>query len=398
MDKNSVQEASSPTVVYSNSDDHVSEDESSPQTENVQDLKAQVAFLRDQLEILHGKASLEIELQMKMLTAGAKGWSDFDFEVLGNMIRQVMYRIKHWCQQHVRQGLPDTAEVSGLEKQAIIRSLEGYWVQDVEWDTLRKSLPYPLSVCMSEVLAQTILTKNIVEKFFVNPFWYLEGEEFNQQDKATGSVSCAQNLQHLYQRFLETNGVRATIWKKETVRLSNSVMLTQAPNLELGRQTKEYRTKAVALFASTLLSDPFFQRLLESVDCEEAKKRENSLIRICQFADETAITLGSNQGHCLYKTLASVGTTFDPRSNEATLHELYTVGGNADDARLAGRRILGITQPVVILKLRTLRSQENVLNKAELLVEHGDYTEEDHVRDRPKPAENPAEEVEKEED
>lgn len=194
------------------------------------------------------------------------------------------------------------------------------------------------------------------------------------------------------------NGIRATIWKKETVRLSNSVMLTQAPNLELGRQTKEYRTKAVALFASTLLSDPFFQRLLESVDCEEAKKRENSLIRICQFADEIAITLGSNQGHCLYKTLASVGTTFDPRSNEATLHELYNVGGNADDARLAGRRILGITQPVVILKLRTLRSQENVLNKAELLVEYGDYTEEDLVRDRPKPAENPDEEVEKEED
>ncbi|GKZ72270.1 hypothetical protein AnigIFM50267_008633 [Aspergillus niger] len=376
MDKNSVQNEDMghtlitllsfrrhppPTVVNSNSDGHVSEDESSPQTENVQDLKAQVAFLRDQLEILQGKASLDLELQMKMLTAGAKGWSDFDFEVLGNMIHQLMYRIKNWCQQHVRQGLPDTAELSGLEKQAITRSLEGYWVQDVEWDTLMKSLPYSLS--------------NIVEKFFVNPFWYLEGEEFNQQDKATGSVSCAQNLQHLYQRFLETNGIRATIWKKETVRLSNSVMLTQAPNLELGRQTKEYRTKAVALFASTLLSDPFFQRLLESVDCEEAKKRENSLI---------------HTGEC--------GNTFDPRSNEATLHELYNVGGNADDARLAGRRILGITQPVVILKLRTLRSQENVLNKAELLVEYGDYTEEDHVRDRPKPAENPDEEVEKEED
>ncbi|GLA08293.1 hypothetical protein AnigIFM60653_009823 [Aspergillus niger] len=398
MDKNSVQEASSPTVVNSNSDGHVSEDESSPQTENVQDLKAQVAFLRDQLEILQGKASLDLELQMKMLTAGAKGWSDFDFEVLGNMIHQLMYRIKNWCQQHVRQGLPDTAELSGLEKQAITRSLEGYWVQDVEWDTLMKSLPYPLSLRMSEVLAQTILTKNIVDKFFVNPFWYLEGEEFDQQNKATGSVSCAQNLQHLYQRFLETNGIRATIWKKETVRLSNSVMVTQAPNLELGRQTKEYRTKAVALFATTLLSDTFFQKLLKSVDCEEAKKRENNLIGICKTADETAITIGSNQGHCLYKTLASVGTTFDPRSNEATLHELYNVGGNADDARLAGRRILGITQPVVILKLRTLRSQENVLNKAELLVEYGDYTEEDHVRDRPKPAENPDEEVEKEED
>ncbi|PWY67317.1 hypothetical protein BO83DRAFT_318885 [Aspergillus eucalypticola CBS 122712] len=398
MDKTSVQEASSPADTDRNSDRHVSEDESSPQIEDVEALKAEVAFLRDKLEILQGKASLDFKLQMQMLTAGAKGWPDYDFEVLGHRIRQVMYRIEHWCQQHARQGMPDTVELHDLKKQALIHSLEGYWVQDLEWDTLMKSLPYPFSLYMSEVLAQSILTKNIVDKFFVNPFWYLEGEGLDRQDHTTGSVSCAQNLQHLYRRFLESgnissasfyhphlmltrtaaNGIRATIWKKET--------------------TKEYRTNAVALFASTLLSDVFFQRLLKSVDCDEATKREDSLLELCKFADETAITLGSNQGHCVYKTLPTMGTTFDPRSHEATVHNLHNVRGNADDARLAGRRILGITQPAVILKLRTLRCDENVLNKAKLLVEHGDYTEEDHERERPKPSAKTPEEVETEEE
>ncbi|OJI90711.1 hypothetical protein ASPTUDRAFT_37469 [Aspergillus tubingensis CBS 134.48] len=397
MDKTS-QEASSPANTDRNSDRHASEDESSPQIEDVEALKAEVAFLRDKLEILQGKASLDFKLQMQMLTAGATGWPDYDFEVLGDHIRRVMYRIEHWCQQHARQGMPDTVELDDLEKQAIIHSLEGYWVQDLEWDTLMKSLPYPFSLYMSEVLAQSILTKKIVDKFFVNPFWYLEGEGLDRQDHTTGSVSCAQNLQHLYRRFLETNGIRATIWKKETVRLLNSVKVVQAPNLELGRQTKEYRTNAVALFASTLLSDVFFQRLLKSVDCDEATKREDSLLELCKFADETAITLGSNQGHCVYKTLPTMGTTFDPRSHEATFHNLHNVRGNADDARLAGRRILGITQPAVILKLRTLRCDENVLIKAELLVEHGDYTEEDHERERPKPSAKTLEEVETEEE
>ncbi|GLA65433.1 hypothetical protein AtubIFM54640_007186 [Aspergillus tubingensis] len=417
MDKTS-QEASSPANTDRNSDRHASEDESSPQIEDVEALKAEVAFLRDKLEILQGKASLDFKLQMQMLTAGATGWPDYDFEVLGDHIRRVMYRIEHWCQQHARQGMPDTVELDDLEKQAIIHSLEGYWVQDLEWDTLMKSLPYPFSLYMSEVLAQSILTKKIVDKFFVNPFWYLEGEGLDRQDHTTGSVSCAQNLQHLYRRFLESgnfssasfyhphlmltrtaaNGIRATIWKKETVRLLNSVKVVQAPNLELGRQTKEYRTNAVALFASTLLSDVFFQRLLKSVDCDEATKREDSLLELCKFADETAITLGSNQGHCVYKTLPTMGTTFDPRSHEATFHNLHNVRGNADDARLAGRRILGITQPAVILKLRTLRCDENVLIKAELLVEHGDYTEEDHERERPKPSAKTLEEVETEEE
>ncbi|RAH60953.1 hypothetical protein BO85DRAFT_475131 [Aspergillus piperis CBS 112811] len=399
MDKTSVQEASSPADTDRNSDRHVSEDESSPQIEDVEALKAEVALLRDKLEILQGKASLDIKLQTQMLTAGAKGWPDYDFKVLGDRIRSVMYHIEYWCQQHARQGMPDTVELHDLEKQAIIHSLEGYWVQDLEWDTLMKSLPYPFSLYMSEVLAQSILTKNIVDKFFVNPFWYLEEEGLDRQDHTTGSVSRTQNLQHLYRRFLETNGPRATVWNKETVRLSNSVKVSQAPNLELGRQTKEYRTNAVALFASTLLSDVFFQRLLKSVDCDEATKREDSLLELCKFADETAITLGSNQGHCVYKTLPTMGTTFDPRSHEATVHNLHNVRGNAaDDARLAGRRILGITQPAVILKLRTLRCDENVLNKAELLVEHGDYTEEDHERERPKPSAKILEEAETEEE
>ncbi|OJJ73941.1 hypothetical protein ASPBRDRAFT_523597 [Aspergillus brasiliensis CBS 101740] len=401
MDENSVQEASSPANTNSNSGRHISEDESSPQTEDVQTLKAEVAFLREQLDIIQGKARLEVGMymdQLEMLKTGAGAWPLRDPAAFREMVRRFMHSIEHWCQSYARQGLPDTTGLSVLEKQAIVRSLEGYWVQDLEWDTLMKSLPYPFSLYMSEVLAQTILTKNIMDKFFVNPFWYLEEKEFHQQTSATNSVSCAQNLQHLYHRFLETNPLRASRWRRETVRLSNSVMIAQAPKLELGQQTKEYRTKAVSLLASTLLSDPFFRRLLKTVKSDEAKKRDNNLLEICEVADKIAISLGSSDGYCLYKTLASVGTTFDRRANETIAHNLHAVLEESDHARLAGRRIIGITRPAIILKLTTLMRDETILSEAELLVEHGDYTQEDFERDRPKPATESDEEDEKEED
>ncbi|GKZ35709.1 hypothetical protein AbraIFM66950_006461 [Aspergillus brasiliensis] len=400
MDTNTAQEGPFPTHI--DSDPHIKETEIAPQPEeNVETLRAEVSLLREQLAVLQGEAKVDMKkyiVQLNMLTSGAAGWTDYDRKALGDEVRLVLYEVRAWCLRHARRDLPDATELSAMGKQAIIRSLDGYLVQDLDWETLMKSVPYPFPRMMSFVLAQMVLSKEIMEKFFVNPFWYIQGEESETEGKATSPVSCAQQLQDLYQKYLESNPLRASRWKTETVRLSNSTLLTQAPKVELGWQTKKHREKSVSSFVSSRLSDIYFQSLLKSVGPDEAKKRADGLLKLYQLADQTAFILAHNQGYCLYKTLANVGSTFDRKSELTRAHGFHFLH-DPDDSRLDGRRILGICNPAMRLRLNSSNLEDDGLFvEAEVLVEHGDYTEEDHARDGPKLAAEPDEKVENAED
>jgi hypothetical protein len=49
-----------------------------------------------------------------------------------------------------------------------------------------------------------MLVKDIVDKFFENPFWYFEGktDPIDVEPRTQSSLSFAKHLQHLYEQFL----------------------------------------------------------------------------------------------------------------------------------------------------------------------------------------------------
>ena len=136
-----------------------------------------------------------------------------------------MYSVGNWCQT---DALRDSANIAGLstdDKQSILDYLEGYWVQDLDWDRLLGSFPDPICRFMPELIVQTMLTKDLMEKFFENPLWFIEGKA-EQHAEADSSISCAQHLQHLYKRFLKSEVITPHNTSPRPLSLSLSLSLS----------------------------------------------------------------------------------------------------------------------------------------------------------------------------
>ncbi|OOG01070.1 hypothetical protein ASPCADRAFT_829 [Aspergillus carbonarius ITEM 5010] len=193
----------------------------------------ETAFLQTENAALKEQVS-HLEREVANLRNVAKMTLRFMHDNLGYYTRGALTGLK-------TDALRDSANIAGLstdDKQSILDYLEGYWVQDLDWDRLLGSFPDPICRFMPELIVQTMLTKDLMEKFFENPLWFIEGKA-EQHAEADSSISCAQHLQHLYKRFLKTTPLGASRWKTETVRLSSSADKVQATDLELGQHTKK---------------------------------------------------------------------------------------------------------------------------------------------------------------
>lgn len=140
---------------------------------------------------------------MRLAVFGGRGWPKpiIDYK---NAFNSLFITANWWADDYVKRDTAALAEFAPGEKRSILQSLDGYCVQDLDWDTFLKSLPYPIRTFIPLVLARTMLVKDIFDKFFENPFWYFEGktEAIDVEPQAQSSLSFAQHLQHLYEQFL----------------------------------------------------------------------------------------------------------------------------------------------------------------------------------------------------
>ncbi|PWY83179.1 hypothetical protein BO94DRAFT_587076 [Aspergillus sclerotioniger CBS 115572] len=212
MDKNPTGDAS-PTKspiksTHGSTDPPPSDKETLPHTQDVEALMAEIDHLKWKVAILKGEAGEKSSLcneQSLILFSGGEGWLPVYNRELEAEVKSVLQDVGNWCRQYALGGPTEVAHLSPCEKQSIIRSLEGYWVQDLDWDTLMRSFPFPISQNVLQLVAQTMLTKDIIEKVFENPFWYLEASD--QQEKSQRSDCFAWHLQRLYLPFVESKPV-----------------------------------------------------------------------------------------------------------------------------------------------------------------------------------------------
>ncbi|PYI12618.1 hypothetical protein BO78DRAFT_282328, partial [Aspergillus sclerotiicarbonarius CBS 121057] len=287
-----------------------------------------------------------------------------------NGVRQIFSKVKYWTDNYVERNTAALAKLPPDDKQSILRSLEGYCVQDLDWDTFIGSLPYPICNSAPRHIARCMLVKDIIEKFFENPFWYFEG-------KTEQGEEFPQHLQHLFQQFLEANPESATLWKTETVRLANSITKDQAPNTKLGIHTKRRREDAARSFASAMLASLPLRMLLAK---REASNRDEELVTYYAQAQELAICLGQSCGICEYTNLGRLSSPlFSHRSENMKAHPNHSLW--PDDPRLDGRRILFITQPAVSrLRGTTLTGIEERWAPIEAVIEDGEMSQEQYEK------------------
>ncbi|PWY67319.1 hypothetical protein BO83DRAFT_419182 [Aspergillus eucalypticola CBS 122712] len=321
--------------------DPVSVEEAPGENETIRVLQERIAHLQEELDDFKEK----YRKQWWTADSSVHGWEAIPIEY-DQEFEKLFYSAKSWTDQWVEMETAALAEFSTSEKQTILQSLEGYCVQDLDWDTFIESLPYPICEVLPRALAQTMLVKDIVDKFFENPFWYFEGKPDSDDTEAPkkSCLSLAEHLQHVYQQFLIVNPKSASLWKTETVRLANSVNGKQADNTELGRHTKSRREESARSFASAMLKDPPFRMLLR--ECEDTVDREATLIKYYERAERMAIDLSCSHGTCTYRNLTRLASPLF-RRGEPWVTADYCHSIRPDVPRLDGHRILFILQPAV---------------------------------------------------
>ncbi|GLB06012.1 hypothetical protein AtubIFM57258_001308 [Aspergillus tubingensis] len=321
--------------------DPVSVEEAPGENETIRVLQERIAHLQEELDDFKEK----YRKQWWTAGSGGHGWEAIPIEY-DLKFTKLFYSAKSWADQWVEMETAALAEFSTSEKQTILQSLEGYCVQDLDWDTFIGSLPYPYCEVVPRPLAQTMIVKDIVDKFFENPFWYFEGKPDSDDTEAPrkSCLSLAEHFQHVYQQFLIVNSKSASLWKTETVRLANSVNGNQADNTELGRHTKSRREESARSFASAMLKHPPFRMLLR--ECEDTVDREATLIEYYERAERLAIDLSCSYGTCTYRNLTRLASPLF-RRGEPWVTAAYCHSIRPDVPRLDGHRILFILQPAV---------------------------------------------------
>ncbi|PYH90647.1 hypothetical protein BO71DRAFT_486945 [Aspergillus ellipticus CBS 707.79] len=376
--------------------------------ENVNTLKAEITRLQEEHAAF--KARVEerdatLDWRWWVLSTGAGGWGPDEGtkraqESPPDMVKDFGYifgETWRWCAEYAKQNTADVAGLSNSEKQSIIRSLEGYCVQDLDWDTLLGFFPASIRRVGLVVFAQALLAKDFMEKFFNNPFWYFEGSP-DQQEQGGSPGALPLQLQHLYKQFIEgataipvvsfmsstdrrycTNETSAHHWRSETIRLANSTRLAQGPNVGPGRQTKKQREAAISSSASSMLtSDPFRLLLKQPEDAKKAEIRDQDFFGIYTRAEDVILRINAETWHVQYKTLAELPALF-ARTNMMVEPHFHH---NLDwlDPRLDGRRILLITRPAGKCFRTVSFEVEFQLGRAEAVVEDGEQTLEDDKR------------------
>ncbi|PWY81925.1 hypothetical protein BO70DRAFT_396710 [Aspergillus heteromorphus CBS 117.55] len=246
-----------------------------------------------------------------------------------------------WCINNIVDSTADLEGLSPNEKQSIIRGLEGYCVQDLDWDMLIGSFPYPICELAPSFLAAALIVKDWMERFVDNPFWYFTGgsDQKDGQNESPGSV--AQAMLHVYQQFLEVNPISGSYWKRESVRLASSVHKSQA--------------------SSTILGP-----------------------RAYQNAEDFTFRLHASDGYFKYRELCrSARLFFDRQTPWIKAHDLHSLEGfdGDEDSRLDGHRVLLVVSPAGVRFREAPQYEEGrILQPARVVVEHGEWTKEDDVK------------------
>ncbi|KAI2752314.1 hypothetical protein DTO006G1_9381 [Penicillium roqueforti] len=290
----------------------------------------------------HKEYLREIREMKNLIEAGMLGWpgpgnKDDMFHTLTFTVG-----VQSFVIEHAKVKPEDVDHLSDTQKQTIISHLAGYCVQE-KWEVLMGLLPDLVREKVLEVFLETLIYKDIFERFFVNFFWYFDGK-MSPTDE--GDETFTARLKHLYDQFYATNPLMAALWRSETNRLANSTDIRKASDTLLGTYHLDRRQSFIGQFVDNALSsEPIRWLLKETSSTEEADRRHKDLCRIYHMAMESAAELGNIRGHIDLEMLATLPRTFT--SGERMQSHEYNLL-HEDSNLLDGQRILMVVYPGIV--------------------------------------------------
>lgn len=137
------------------------------------------------------------------------GWPEVPLEKWPTSLWLMPWWNESWGAEYSiksRYGKYGDDVLSKEQKKQIIASMEGYVIQD-DFDKTVSRLPPNVHYCILGIFYGIMVTKDIMNLFFTNPFWYLEwphGQGMNDGEESGIATPFGDQLNHLYQTFLHS--------------------------------------------------------------------------------------------------------------------------------------------------------------------------------------------------
>ncbi|KAL4810479.1 hypothetical protein BDV18DRAFT_58050 [Aspergillus unguis] len=280
-----------------------------------------------------------------------------------------------WGRRYGLSSTEDLLKLSTKQKQELVASLSGYCIQE-DLETIVSGVAPHMRNNLPAWFIQMFLVKDILAKFYANPFWYLQSNTLLREARGpepekvlqVKSTPLGEELNHLLQRFMKTNPHLATAWRSETVRLCTTYNAWQGADFELGHELREKRETAVKSMVGDILANKCLQSLLKKGLTASEKK---SMVELLEVTYQTAAKTATEVSHwpCWVKfhTLDDIPPAF--HHGEDRTEAEWTHMMPLRDDRLDGQRIIGIRSPAVSICRELMDVRKDVVLRAPAIIE-----------------------------
>ncbi|KAL4968308.1 uncharacterized protein BDV14DRAFT_167728 [Aspergillus stella-maris] len=249
-------------------------------------------------------------------------------------------------------GITSTNDMDAFsddDKKNVIASLEGYLVQE-DYSQIIPRLPKAACVNAPEVFLTMFIVKDMVSKFYTNPFWYVgpDPAEAMKNDRAKEDQErFAEHLYSISQRFEKANPELYEHWRVTTCRLANVYdVKSRGQDYEFGELTAHYREKLIRCMVSDILNTKTCQLLLkEPRKIQPGDHVYEELLKLYNRAAQNAIHMSFWEVEPEIYLLDRLSPTFHHRSDRAQVAVQHFL--SKTNPLLDGKPVLGLTAPAL---------------------------------------------------
>ncbi|PWY79179.1 hypothetical protein BO70DRAFT_380356 [Aspergillus heteromorphus CBS 117.55] len=231
-------------------------------------------------------------------------------------------------------------------------------------DVIESGLPGQFVEIYLSVLVYAWLMKDIIGRFFTNPFWYVDiqpdSENINMDEVRRGTTAFGADLYAFWKTVqpgpdkscLPENKRYSQPWRMWAVRLCNpsdpTWMGSDWGGKDFGDKEVAHRKAMTSAMCDHVLAGEFLQSMLKPLEGPEPiAQRRQSLDHVYQLAADMSFRSWSHVQHLEFGTLNNLNNRFS--SEDANLAMAYRYNLFTRRKRFEGHRILSVMKPAIYI-------------------------------------------------
>ncbi|BCS00599.1 uncharacterized protein AKAW2_50940A [Aspergillus luchuensis] len=323
---------------------HRSTEQSARLKEQCQDMKEQYQRVKERVACLEDWTAEALH-KYQYLAADSSGWECRSHDYYEKEFFGLWALLRNWARLH---ALEETAVLDGLSanyKKALVKSLDGYCAQ-LDLNEILGALE--LGDIFGTEIVTMFLVKDCLERFFLNPFWYIvphpgEGTEFDEE-VLPRATRFGTGLHELLKKF-DTDGKEgflAQSWRLWTARLCSTNVRADQSNFAKSMIAR--RNLMINTMVKQVMSHELLEPLLKaSPDEKSVALTERSLTVAYQRAAELSVRLSKDDHNVVFRNLHELGGVFDVSNPDMDADSSQAF----DSVHLNGHRIMSMRYPAV---------------------------------------------------